>query len=50
MYLCRSEIQEESADMARRSVMLNNIADKIDVVTGDIKEAGEIFGKASLTW
>ena len=27
--------------------MLNNIADKIDVVTGDIKEAGEIFGKAS---
>ena len=41
------EIQEESADMARRSVMLNNIADKIDVVTGDIKEAGEIFGKAS---
>ena len=47
MHFTGLEIQEESADMARRSVMLNNIADKIDVVTGDIKEAGEIFGKAS---
>ena len=40
------EIQEESADMARRSVMLNKITDKMDVVTGDIKEASAIFGKA----
>ena len=41
------EIQEESADMARRSVMHNHLEDKIDIVTGDIKEAGTIFGAAS---
>ena len=39
------EIQEESADMARRSVALNNLEDKVKIVTGDIKEASEIFGK-----
>lgn len=38
------EIQEEMADMARRSVALNNIEDSIDIVCGDIKEAKEIFG------
>jgi len=41
------EIQEESADMARRSVQLNNLQDKIDIVNGDIKEAGNIFTPAS---
>ena len=41
------EIQEESADMARRSVMHNHLEDKIDIVTGDIKEAGAIFGADS---
>lgn len=41
------EIQEESADMARRSVALNGLEDKIDIVTGDIKEASAIFGLAS---
>lgn len=40
------EIQEESADMARRSVELNHLQDKIDIVTGDIKEASKIFGKS----
>ena len=40
------EIQEESADMARRSVILNGLSEKITVVTGDIKEATQIFGKA----
>lgn len=39
------EIQSESADMARRSVMLNNLKEKIDIVNGDIKEASKIFGK-----
>ena len=39
------EIQEESADMARRSVMLNNLQGKVDIVEGDIKEASHIFGK-----
>lgn len=40
------EIQEESADMARRSVILNGLEDKIDIVMGDIKEASKIFGKS----
>lgn len=41
------EIQKESADMARRSVMLNDLTDKIRIVDGDIKEASQIFGRAS---
>lgn len=41
------EIQAESADMARRSVQLNNLTDKIDIVTGDIREADKIFHAAS---
>lgn len=41
------EIQEESADMARRSVLLNQLQDKIDIVTGDIKDASNIFGASS---
>ncbi len=41
------EIQEESADMATRSVLLNELEDKITIKTGDIKEAGVIFQAAS---
>ena len=41
------EIQPESAGMARRSVAMNNLSDIIDIVTGDIKEASRIFGRAS---
>lgn len=41
------EIQTEVADMARRSVKLNGLEDKIDIVTGDIKEASRLFGGAS---
>lgn len=41
------EIQEESADMARRSVAYNHLEDTISIVTGDIKEAAAIFGAAS---
>ena len=41
------EIQEESADMARRSVLYNHLEEKIDIVTGDIKEATTIFKAAS---
>lgn len=40
------EIQKESADMARRSVSYNHLEEKIDIVTGDIKEAAEIFKPA----
>lgn len=41
------EIQKDSADMAQRSVALNSLERKIDIVCGDIKEADLIFGKAS---
>ena len=41
------EIQEESADMARRSVLYNQLEKKVEIVTGDIKEAAGIFGAAS---
>lgn len=41
------EIQEESADMARRSVQHNHLEEKISIVTGDIKEAADRFGPAS---
>ena len=37
------EIQEESAEMAQRSVLMNELEDKIDIVCGDIKEADVIF-------
>lgn len=41
------EIQEEMADMARRSVALNHLEEKLSIVTGDIKEASRLFGAAS---
>lgn len=41
------EIQPESADMARRSVEMNGLGDKIRIVQGDIREAGAMFGAAS---
>lgn len=46
-HLTGLEIQEESADMARRSVLLNDLQDRIEIITGDIKEAGSIFAPAS---
>jgi len=46
-HLTGLEIQEESADMARRSVQLNGLADCIDIITGDIKEADRLFPAAS---
>lgn len=41
------EIQEESADMARRSVLHNQLENRIEIVTGDVKEAATIFGPVS---
>ncbi|ADL02671.1 tRNA1(Val) (adenine(37)-N6)-methyltransferase [Lacrimispora saccharolytica] len=41
------EIQEAMAEMARRSVALNHLEEKITIVTGDIKEASRLFGAAS---
>lgn len=42
------EIQEESADMARRSVMHNHLEERVSIVTGDIKEASSIFGAETI--
>lgn len=41
------EIQEESADMARRSVAFNKLDNKIEIVTGDIKDAAKLLGASS---
>lgn len=41
------EIQAQMADMARRSVAYNELSNKIEIVTGDIKEASALFGGAS---
>lgn len=46
-HLTGLEIQPESADMAARSVALNGLSGKIDIVTGDIKEADSYFPSAS---
>lgn len=41
------EIQEEVAEMASRSVALNDLQERVAIVRGDIKEASQLFGKAS---
>ena len=41
------EVQQLSADMAERSVKLNDLESRVRIVTGDIKEADRIFGAAS---
>ncbi len=41
------EIQTEVADMARRSVALNHLEEKVSIVTGDICQATSLFPKAS---
>ena len=41
------EIQHDNVEMAQRSVRLNHIEDRVDIVEGDIKTASADFGKAS---
>ncbi|MCD8218384.1 MAG: tRNA1(Val) (adenine(37)-N6)-methyltransferase [Clostridiales bacterium] len=41
------EIQPYSADLARRSVALNHLEEKIRIVEGDIRDASKIFGASS---
>lgn len=45
-YITGMEIQQQSADMASRSVQLNDLEAKIRIVQGDIKEAATIFGRS----
>ncbi len=41
------EVQPDSADMAARSVQYNHLEEKISIVTGDIKDASNLFGASS---
>lgn len=38
------EIQEDMADMAKRSVTLNNLYGRVKIVCGDLRKSAEIFG------
>ena len=46
-FLAGLEIQEESAEMAGRSVAMNSLTDRIRIVAGDIREADRYFAPAS---
>lgn len=46
-HLTALEIQEESADMAARSVALNGLTERIRIVHGDIKEVSNLFETSS---
>lgn len=46
-YFVGLEIQEESVSMAKRSVALNGLEKKIEIVAGDIKDASKRFGASS---
>ena len=39
------EIQEDMADMAKRSVLLNSREDRIRIEEGDVRRASEVYGK-----
>ena len=41
------EIQEKSADMARRRVAYNHLENQITIIQGDVKQAEKLFGAAS---
>mgnify|MGYP003376960176 CR=1 FL=1 len=43
------EIQEEMAEMAKRTICLNDLSKDITIIKGDIKEASQIFGKTSFS-
>ncbi len=46
-HFCALEIQKDSADMAARSVKLNGLEQKIEIIEGDIKEASALFPASS---
>lgn len=41
------EIQKNLSDMAKRSVMLNNLTDRVEMICADLKEADKLFCKSS---
>lgn len=46
-YFIGLEIQQEIAEMAARSVRLNGLEDRVEIIQGDIREASRRFGRAS---
>ena len=44
---CGLELQEAYADMASRSVALNHLQEKVNIVCGDVKEIKKLFEPAS---
>lgn len=46
-YFAGLEISAISADMARRSVLHNGLEERVEIIQGDIKEAGKLFAPAS---
>lgn len=38
------EIQEDMAEMANRSIKLNNLQDRVKIICGDLRKSPEIFG------
>jgi len=41
------EIQQDIAEMASRSIILNSLEDRVEIVCGDIKNAVQLFGPSS---
>ncbi|MCL1975989.1 MAG: methyltransferase [Firmicutes bacterium] len=41
------ELMPHMADMARRSVALNNLSQRIEIIEGDMRQAAELLGKGS---
>lgn len=46
-HLTGLEISGNSVDMAKRSVALNGLGQRVEIVQGDIREAGKLFAPAS---
>ena len=41
------ELQEEYADMAGRSVQMNGLEEKVNIICGDVKDVKKLFAPAS---
>mgnify|MGYP004574929693 CR=1 FL=1 len=44
--ICGLEIQHDICDMAKRSVCLNSLSERVHITEGDLKNACDIYGKA----
>ena len=44
--ICGLEIQEDICDMAKRSVELNGLSSRVEIMQGDLKNSVAIYGKS----